>query len=391
MKHYQDAAQMGFEYGPTFQGLVSARIGHGHASFTINITDTQAIMPAQFEYEHLLHPSTLDAVIQSASQAMRVRKGIVTESMVPTGFESLSVSARMPKGAGAQLIGFAEAQKIGYRDHVADIVISDPLWRETMIEIHRLGFTGLGDNTDQLIDDEEAVAVRKLCSQNIWRADVDLLDEQTGQPQLLCGQNVETPEELTAWGTMATKATAIFIKRALASLTSDTEERLTAHLKLYVRWMRERHSAALAKKLDHQNGEDWLKLSFEEENEFIATFTKINPEDAPLIQAIGLNLPAILQGTAQPLSIMLENDMLTNIYAKGHALKSGLSMFRDWFALQGHKKPDMRILEVGAGTGSITLPVLEVLGGKGGKTPHFGSYCFTDISPGKHLFASEDL
>ena len=381
--HYANTIEMGFDYGPTFQGLTSAKIAHGQASFTIEITDTEAIMPAQFEYEHLLHPSTLDAAIQSASQAMRMSTEKSSESMVPTGFERLRVSAQMPKGAKTQLIGFSKAHKTGYRDNTATIMISDPSWRQTMLEIHNLGFTGLGDNTDQMVDDDQSVALRKMCTETHWKADIDLLDVQKNHPQLLCGQGVETPKELDEWGLVATKATAIFTKRALSSLTSEIEHNLPApHFTHLVQWMRNRYEELKSGKLDYQNGEDWTNMSLEEEEKVIATYTDKYPEDGLLVCAIGQNLPAILRGTIQPLEIMLQNDMLTTIYAEGHALRSGLSMFKEWFDLQGYKHPDMNVLEIGAGTGSVTLPILQVLGGNGGRTPRFGSYCFTDISTG---------
>ncbi|KAL8730919.1 MAG: hypothetical protein Q9181_004491 [Wetmoreana brouardii] len=379
--HYANTVEMGFDYGPTFQGLTSAKIAHGQASFTIDITDTAAIMPAQFEYDHLLHPSTLDAAIQSASQAMRMSSGKVSESMVPTRFERLRVSAQMPKGANTRLVGFSKARKIGYRDNTSTIMISDPAWEQTMLEIHNLGFTGLGDN-NQIIDDDEAVALRKICTQTHWKADIDLLDVHKDHPQLLCGQGVESPTDLDEWGLVATRATAIFTKRALKSLTPELENNLPApHFKHLIQWMRDRYEISRSSRLDYQYGADWLNTTIDEEK-VLATYVEKYPEDGLLVCAIGQNLPAILGGTIKPLEIMLQDDMLTTMYAKGHVFRSGLSMFKEWFDLQGYKCPEMKVLEIGAGTGSVTLPILQVLGGTGGRTPRFGSYCFTDISTG---------
>lgn len=118
----------------------------------------------------------------------------------------------------------------------------------------------------------------------------------------------------------------------------------------------------------------------EEEKKVIATYIETYPKDGRLVCAIGQNLPAILRGEIQPLELMLQDDMLTTIYVESHVLRSGLTMFKNWFDLQGHKRPDMKVLEIGAGTGSVTLPILQVLDGIGGKKPRFGSYCFTDIS-----------
>ena len=381
--HYTNAMEMGFEYGPTFQGLTSAKIAHGQTSFTIEITDTAASMPADFEYEHLLHPSTLDAAFQSSFQAMRISTGKVSESMVPTGFQCLRVSAQMPKGAGTQLVGFSKAHRTGYRDSVATIMISDVSWEQTMLEIHNLSFTGLGDDGNELIDDDQAASIRKLCTQVLWKADIDLLDVRKENPQLLCSQDIWSPREFDKWGFIATKATAVFMKRALSSLTADVEHNLPApHFRHLVQWMRDRYSAMQSGKLDYQDGADWLNMSIEDEDEAIAMYTETYPEDGLLVCAIGQNLPAILQGSVQPLEIMLQNDMLSNIYAESRLLRSGLSMFKEWFDIQGHKYPDMKILEVGVGTGSITLPILQVLGGNAGSTPRFGSYYITDISPG---------
>ncbi|KAL9626505.1 MAG: hypothetical protein Q9164_007866, partial [Protoblastenia rupestris] len=152
---------------PSFQGFREARTGDKQACFTLEIMDTKGIMPAQFEFDHLLHPSTLDVVIQTASQAMKnearnseatVVRGLPTLLGRPTGVENLTISARVPVNAHSKLVGFATAQVTGYRDREADIMISTPEWPETLIRVHKLGFTGLGDNTDQMIDDDQGLA-----------------------------------------------------------------------------------------------------------------------------------------------------------------------------------------------------------------------------------------
>lgn len=47
-----------------------------------------------------------------------------------------------------------------------------------------------------------------------------------------------------------------------------------------------------------------------------------------------------------------------------------------------YKNPNMKILEIGGGTGGVSLPVLEALGGNHGTAPRFESYTFTDIRVG---------
>jgi ubiquinone/menaquinone biosynthesis C-methylase UbiE len=74
-----------------------------------------------------------------------------------------------------------------------------------------------------------------------------------------------------------------------------------------------------------------------------------------------------------------------------HGVVTGVHMIKDWFDAKGHKQPDMKILEVGAGTGSITLPILQTLKPHLETSPRFGSYVFTDISPGFFESACELL
>jgi len=51
--------------------------------------------------------------------------------------------------------------------------------------------------------------------------------------------------------------------------------------------------------------------------------------------------------------------------------------------LIAHKDPHLRVLEIGAGTGGATLPILTALGGMDSRTPpRFVSYHVTDITTG---------
>ena len=60
---------------------------------------------------------------------------------------------------------------------------------------------------------------------------------------------------------------------------------------------------------------------------------------------------------------------------------------RQFVSLLAHKRPDMKILEIGAGTGGATAVMLETLGA--GKVACFSQYDFTDISSGYFEKAEE--
>lgn len=63
---------------------------------------------------------------------------------------------------------------------------------------------------------------------------------------------------------------------------------------------------------------------------------------------------------------------------------------RDFFRCLAHSRPNMRILEIGAGTGGATRVVLENLLSSSGEQM-YNSYTFTDISPGFFNAAKDKL
>ena len=91
----------------------------------------------------------------------------------------------------------------------------------------------------------------------------------------------------------------------------------------------------------------------------------------------------IFLGKADPLEILLEDDILTKVYDFMQ-----LWEYSEFFQLLGHSKPDMKILEIGAGTGGTTSTILPHLKSLYGERL-YGSYKYTDISSGFFVAAKE--
>ncbi|KAK8137622.1 Compactin diketide synthase [Apiospora sp. TS-2023a] len=101
-----------------------------------------------------------------------------------------------------------------------------------------------------------------------------------------------------------------------------------------------------------------------------------------MVCKVGEVLPEIIRGEIEPLEIMLEDSLLTRYYEQDMATKRANMALAEYCGLVFDCKPNIRILEIGAGTGSATLPVLEAMERKlAGRRGTF-HYTFTDISAG---------
>ncbi|KAK0129169.1 polyketide synthase [Cadophora gregata] len=163
---YETLESIGMKYGSTFQNIVAVSKKNNVSCSTVRIPDTKSRMPAKYEYPHLLHPATLDAMFQTV---------FVTgsEPMVPSLLESLFVSAEFPRGSGKELSGYSTAFRRGLRDATGSIVMSDESWRKPMIIVKDLHFTALSSSPEDFADSGYLPNHHKLCAELEWQQNID--------------------------------------------------------------------------------------------------------------------------------------------------------------------------------------------------------------------------
>lgn len=88
------------------------------------------------------------------------------------------------------------------------------------------------------------------------------------------------------------------------------------------------------------------------------------------------NCLEIMCGDVSPLELLMKDGLLERLYEE----PLGCVNCSAFFAHVSHSNPNLRILEIGAGTGSCTKVVLRHLKSQAG-VRRYKSYTFTDISP----------
>ncbi|KAJ3497745.1 hypothetical protein NLG97_g1664 [Lecanicillium saksenae] len=380
--HYRFCDEQGLHFGKTFQGLRTAYQSAMTVSFEVGVSDTRACMPEFHESNYLIHPATLDSVFQAMMIAVPRMENVEKQVWVPTGASYMRISAGIDRSYGATLRGLAESSITGAREMTSSVLVRDNKGDTTLptIILEGFKFTGLG-SSQRPIQASDALA-SKLYSTPLWKPDVDLID--ASHVRLL--SQVETDNDAMArFCALADNVLREVCRKVMANLIHLLNPSLPPHLLKFAEWMRKRcdydKDGTITPESPVKN--DALSQSTEmPELAVIQMFMEQYPVDGKIFQHVYHALGAIFAQETTGIATLKQDDLLTKAYQEVYGLHINAAMLGTWFELKAHKKPTLRVLEVGAGTASTTLPLLRRLSQDGSDTPLFTSWSFTDISAG---------
>ncbi|KAK5997657.1 Prosolanapyrone synthase [Cladobotryum mycophilum] len=320
----------GLGYGPAFQGLsnLKAHRGSNIASASVALDPTAGF---KNESEYVIHPATLDTCIQLAlisCHAGQVEK--FEKAFVPIFADDVSIW--VPESTEEQALGVASGNIVGLRSIYARVQLYSssgaPLL--DMGELKCVSYEGIAD--DSASDTEIATAT------------------------------------LTSLETLTTHV-----------LTSIAEGLQSNYLIQYKTQNHDKFSSWVktwASSSDRQNMHGISKADLLDTIENLATELKGIPE-AKCIEALHNNLDKVLGGETNSVKVLMENNLLNELFASGMVVRGAYSQLQHIVDLLAHKNPRMRVLEVGAGSAGATTAVLETLTSNS-TMKRFQEYVFTD-------------
>ncbi|KAK0644907.1 Hybrid PKS-NRPS synthetase lepA [Lasiodiplodia hormozganensis] len=364
-RFYESLRNIGLEYSGLFRGLRSASRADGVAT-TVAMWEDGDIAP-----EPGLHPAVLDSALQSIFVAYcapaterlwtaylptAVRKISVdmrTAFQGPHGRVEVSVDAHVTSSSASALVG--------------DLALYGPGNRPA-IQLEGLTLTAL--------QEADASNDRIIFSQPVWEADFLSRPATVERPK---GQEAVEADLVRK----AERLALFFYRKILTEVADIPEDQLKWHHKRMIetgRIMIEQAHAGVRPLIQ----KDWLT----DTREAIDDILREHPDqiDMRLLRAVGDNLPGVFRGERQILEVLFADDMLTQVYLSGLGLPRLNAQMASYARQITHRYPNVRILELGAGTGATTKALLERIDGA------FSSYTFTDVSAGffpkaKQLFA----
>ncbi|KAL4917332.1 hypothetical protein BDW62DRAFT_201954, partial [Aspergillus aurantiobrunneus] len=137
---------------------------------------------------------------------------------------------------------------------------------------------------------------------------------------------------------------------------------------------------------------DATRLSPSQREQRISQLLAELPEDFPQLEFNAIvykNMVEIMAGKVSSIDLAVQAEILARVYADGSIHDAARENLASVLDIMAHKNPTMRVLEVGAGTGSCTSVALDALNAyvRDIAGPHhhhakrYRDYTFTDISP----------
>ena len=377
---YEMLAGQGLKFGPTFSNMRAVRASSCRCVAEVAIPDTAAIMPAHFEYPFIIHPATLDSCIHSVFPiGARYNRGD-RGTPVPTFIEEIFISQNIEKAPGHIFSVYAQNRKkevdnpgrSGQDTGTVVVVDKSKAGDEPVITFKGLVFSYLTKDTPEETTSNE----RRIHYQTHWQPDPCFISST----QLIkLSSPFRKPFRDRDQACISQQAAFYYADYTLATIGAEEVKTMRPHHQKLYASLTSFCSRVRSGQLGMFSTDDWLGLNTEER---ASVFARVAEKPYGLLLCpIGVNLPRILRQEVDPLSIMVEADRLERYYRTYEPIEQSCQQAAVYIKLLGHKNPHLNILEVGAGTGGATLPILEVLRGAGQAPPNFAQYHFTDVSP----------
>ncbi|KAM7223551.1 hypothetical protein V8F06_001025 [Rhypophila decipiens] len=379
---YAGLDAIGLSYGASFRSIKSLLAGpdSNHVMGTLEVTDTKSSMPKGHEFEYLVHPTTMDAMLQMGIVALC--RGDITklrQAYVPTSIEEITVSGHVEASAGRRFSAAAKAQTHGFRDVVVGVAVLD---QDSFAPVIRMeGVKCRAITSSPVVD---LSAYHNHVGRVLWEPEVDLL-EQDQLNKILRKPLGDETQQTTRIRDLEFLAYS-FMHAVLEEVLPTEKTSMQNHHVQFLEYMQTQVALVRAGQHEQQTSE-WTRLGDADVQARLARLKESlsSPDDyeGQMIMRMGQALPMVLRQELDPLSLMMDNGLLHDYYRVALGVKQTYPQVAEYIKILSHKNPNLEYLEIGAGTGGCTAPVLDALSGCGTyKYPRMKSYMYTDISAG---------
>lgn len=365
MDPYNATSASSVTYGPAFQSLRQLQLGKtGQVIAQLNTEIWKSVNSESFGPPYTIYPSTLDGLAQIVVPASsKLRYDLPT--MVPVRVDSIWIDCRNESLRSGEMCVRGECRLRGHRGASADIVGTANGSNTPLVYLEGLQTTFIDDNN--AVSGTKPAQPRNLCTRMIWKPDLELMDQEQILRHCIHDRPPQGHDAVEVHRDM-TLAIMTFVEEATDYVDDELlPARLEPYLQSFLGWMKYqrqklRRGELLVSLKDVQN----IIANPSTRNNVLKRVEEQSLEGAFFIH-IGQNLLKVLNGEIDPLELIFQHGLAERYYGDVLASEHHSHPASAYLDLLCFKNPSMKILEVGAGTGGQTLPLLETMSSDGVK------------------------
>ncbi|KAL6886030.1 putative polyketide synthase [Trichoderma evansii] len=356
-RFYSAARQIGMEWYAPFDNIVSLEALADSSVATNKMPSLDASAHPFGEECYIVHPGMLDSTLFHGICASLLVERESKSAMVPVFIEQLTVSTALKVPEGTELRTYSLAQDKG-TSWSGQVELNE----RPMMSFHGLRIA-------QLPGSDMSTAPRQLATSPEWVGHYPSMTRE----QIIANCMNSLPAGSSRYRNIVLNADVrAHVERALKQIKPD--QVATGFQQSWYKWMQ----SFAATKADSPELVSKARLA-------VASDPSISFE---AVKRIGEDLENLLTGATNSLSILTLNDMLGKLYSEERNGRC-YHQINEYCKTLGKYNPSLRIVEVGGGTASATLPLLEALTHHG--QPLVAQYDFTDLSTAFFPAARERL
>ncbi|KAM6523146.1 hypothetical protein FSOLCH5_003765 [Fusarium solani] len=358
---YRKFRASGLDYGPRFQSLANITADPSTSEIVANITND--VRDAESYYP--IHPGALDCMAQALVLALC---GGLTRNLgsmaVPTYIDELYCRPSAIKDMSIR-VKATERRRNAYTGDLTAVC-------DGQIAVQAKGFrlTVVDNTTEADASSNLGARFRHGAVHLEWKPDINFANvDMLFSPDLPPDQDFHLLDQYLA-------LTSIEVAERTRNMKPAQD-----FMALFQKWTADFAAETQLEALFDASEKDILRNDSAYRNKVMdKTYAQLmDCQTRAAAEAIGRivkDIEGLMNGTTDGLDILMDNKLLHDVYDGMQLTEMG-----SFFDLVAHKKPNLRVLEIGAGTGGTTAKVLPLLQSAYGERMYL-SYTYTDISPG---------
>ena len=378
---YDKFTEIGLGYGETFRPLSEIQVDPHRkvAKATVALNKTAGTIKGG-ESSYPLHPTALDATFQLAIIAFhggQIEKA--NAAFVPVHLSQLYLKAGVGRDWGTAI---ARGSIQGIRSAYAQLQMMDSSGN-VCLEVDSMRFTSFKESTFT----KEMQSRRPFSSpftRLVWKPDIRSLNNR--RIRQLFPPPTENVDGAAALEVVDMICCLVVFEIHGTFVSGGKGPCPKGEIRSWLSWMKriveedQRPNVVEARKLSPEERRRLLQKLYDEAG--------ARPE-AKAAKLLHDNASEVLNEQRTGIDVLVSEKLLTPLYETGHVIAGSHPQVFNIMDCLAHVNPNLRILEIGAGTGAATRAAMKALVGPNG-IKRYADYTFTDISAGL-LASAKDM